>query len=232
MAIHDLELSAGQRTRGRPRAGEAPNPQQAEHYALRSFAAHGYDGASMRDIATAAGIDPALLSRRYGSKMGLWRATVNGVSERLERVYAEMRDIMDAPGPSASKVPEALRRFVEFNATIPDLACFFIDEITRPGERREYIVCRIWLPYLEATRPIIAAAGGYGSDSVAAGFSAFSLLGLVVLPQLMAPILDDQGRSRPDDTTEQIMASLMRQLHMPVARCSAPDPSPTAFPTI
>ncbi|MBL0923406.1 MAG: TetR/AcrR family transcriptional regulator [Sphingomonadaceae bacterium] len=40
--------------------------------ARRRFAAHGYDGASVRDIAADAGIDPALVIRYFGSKDALF----------------------------------------------------------------------------------------------------------------------------------------------------------------
>jgi AcrR family transcriptional regulator len=44
--------------------------------ARRRFAAVGYDGASVRDIAAGAGIDPALVIRYFGSKDGLFREAI------------------------------------------------------------------------------------------------------------------------------------------------------------
>jgi AcrR family transcriptional regulator len=40
------------------------------------FAEKGYDGASVRDIASAAGVDPAMIRHYFGSKATLFRATV------------------------------------------------------------------------------------------------------------------------------------------------------------
>jgi len=40
--------------------------------ARRQFAARGFDGASVRDIAGAAGVDPALIFRYFGSKQALF----------------------------------------------------------------------------------------------------------------------------------------------------------------
>lgn len=42
--------------------------------AREHFAAHGYQGATIRAIAAAAGIDPALVMRYYGNKEGLFAA--------------------------------------------------------------------------------------------------------------------------------------------------------------
>lgn len=40
--------------------------------ARRRFAAHGFDGVSVRDVARDAGVDPALIFRYFGSKQGLF----------------------------------------------------------------------------------------------------------------------------------------------------------------
>jgi AcrR family transcriptional regulator len=44
--------------------------------ACRLFAAKGYAGASTREIATAAGVNEALIFRHFGNKVGLFRAAV------------------------------------------------------------------------------------------------------------------------------------------------------------
>jgi len=41
--------------------------------ALAAFAEHGFHGATMRNIAQAAGVSPALLHHHFGGKEGLWR---------------------------------------------------------------------------------------------------------------------------------------------------------------
>lgn len=65
----------------------APPPRRRDAAATRAaildasrrrFAALGYDGASVRDIAAAAGIDPALVIRYFGSKEGLFREAIGG----------------------------------------------------------------------------------------------------------------------------------------------------------
>src|SRR5260370_39121140 len=39
-----------------------------------AFARHGFEGASLRGIAAAAGVDPALAAHHFGSKEALWEA--------------------------------------------------------------------------------------------------------------------------------------------------------------
>jgi len=71
--------------------------------ALRLFAERGPAAVTMRDIATAADVSPALLVRHYGSKDGLIAAVDNHVLETLESlltaVTAETAEV--GMGPSA-----------------------------------------------------------------------------------------------------------------------------------
>lgn len=46
--------------------------------ARRQFWARGYSNVSVRQIASAAGVDVALISRHFGSKLGLFQATLQG----------------------------------------------------------------------------------------------------------------------------------------------------------
>lgn len=46
--------------------------------ARRQFWAHGYSNVSVRQISAGAGVDVALISRYFGSKLGLFQATLDG----------------------------------------------------------------------------------------------------------------------------------------------------------
>jgi AcrR family transcriptional regulator len=51
--------------------------------ALEAFAERGFEGASLREIATACGVSHGLLNARFGSKLGLWTAAVEQGMDRL-----------------------------------------------------------------------------------------------------------------------------------------------------
>jgi AcrR family transcriptional regulator len=94
---------------GRPRqdeAGSGPGTQERIRLAARSeFAARGYDKTSVRGIAKAAGVDPALVHHYFGSKEDLFADTIelslepallvpqilgtgpDGIGERLVRYF-------------------------------------------------------------------------------------------------------------------------------------------------
>ena len=204
------------RGRGWPRASEAPDPHRVEDIALIAFATKGYDGTSLRDIALSAGVDPALVSRRFGSKLGLWRATVDALGDQLEEIYEAMRTALDQPAPFPKRCREALRLFVAFNCKMPALSHFFIREIERPGERRDLVTRRIWQPYLATMQPLLQEAIVNGVIiPMDCDYAPVSLLGVVAMPQLVRPLLDQELGINTQVAVDRIMASLMALFMVP-----------------
>jgi AcrR family transcriptional regulator len=124
---------------GRPRGRRPGGGDSREHIlaAARSrFAAHGYDRTRIRDVATDAGVDPALVHYFFKSKDGLFTAAMNlpfrpaeligpvlaqGVEGLGERLVRQVLTIWDDAGNRAALLgmlqsvgshPEALREFV------------------------------------------------------------------------------------------------------------------------
>lgn len=79
--------------------------------ALAAFAEHGFHGASMRDIATRAGVSQSLLHHHFGTKEALW----NLVGERISTDFLEFMAADLAPDvPADQAVPRALRRYMAY----------------------------------------------------------------------------------------------------------------------
>ncbi len=57
--------------------------QQLLHAARRRFAFDGYDATTVRDIATDAGVNVALINRYFSSKEGLFEACITSAGEKL-----------------------------------------------------------------------------------------------------------------------------------------------------
>lgn len=68
---------------------------------MRLFGERGPEGATVRDIAAAAGVSPALVVRHYGSKDGLREAVDNHVLRIFDVLLGELTDAPLGPGVAA-----------------------------------------------------------------------------------------------------------------------------------
>jgi TetR/AcrR family transcriptional regulator len=180
-----------------------------EHVAFQSFAIAGYDATSIRAVAARANIDPALISRRYGSKLGLWLATVDDVAASLKAVYRVMLEEMAGDGPFETRFRNALRHFVAFNCDMPELPNFFLNELQLTGGRRDYVTTAIWEPYLEVMQGLFDEANKHGMCRLNdRALAPASFLGLVVMPHLVAPALGAELAGDEASLVDRIMSSV------------------------
>lgn len=105
------------RGRGRPKGG-SDSRQRILAAAVEEFGELGYEGATIRSIATRAGVDPALVHHYFGTKADLF-ADAAGVPLRPDRVVP-----MILSGPR-EEVGERIVRFV--------LESFAREEVRRRG---------------------------------------------------------------------------------------------------
>ncbi|MEU4715966.1 TetR family transcriptional regulator [Micromonospora purpureochromogenes] len=122
-----------------------PDTRQAILAAARTtFAERGFDAASIRVIAAAAGVDPALVHHYFGSKEELFRATVeipldpaellpvvlaggvDGVGERLVRTFLGVWD-----SPAGKAAVALLRSAVNNDWTARLLREFLVTQVLR-----------------------------------------------------------------------------------------------------
>jgi AcrR family transcriptional regulator len=83
-------VTAAEPRRAGRRAGESRTREAILDAARSGFAEHGYDGVTIRGIAAAAGVNPALVHHFYGTKEGLFAAAMTlpvRPSEILTRAF-------------------------------------------------------------------------------------------------------------------------------------------------
>lgn len=106
--------------RDTPPKGRMPREQRQRQLiatAERVFARHGFEAASMEEIAREAGVDRALVYQYFGNKRGIYEACVNAALEELrERVIRAITGIEDASDAEAQRAVAAagIRVFFEF----------------------------------------------------------------------------------------------------------------------
>src|SRR5260370_41082909 len=78
-----------------------------------AFAQHGFEGASLRGIAAAAGVDPALAAHHFGSKQALWEAVIERLALYLGPYIFELRELQtQGEIPIRTHIETAFRQLI------------------------------------------------------------------------------------------------------------------------
>ncbi len=125
--------------RRRPQRRAADTRERIVAAALRAFAEHGFDGATTRAIADAAGVPQGLIAYHFAGKEALWRAA-------MDHIFGLLRGSLDARGAALAsadapaRLRELLRHFVRFSAAHPELHRLMIQEGKRDAARTRWLV--------------------------------------------------------------------------------------------
>lgn len=185
-----MAVNEAPKRRGRPRKAEQPKSVAILQAALAAFAKHGFESTNLRQIATEAGIDVALISHQFGSKQGLWMAVVDNIAERT---VPEFRSIAKGKA-AASSAGEILRltmaRMIDHLCDTPQLAMFFVNEVGEQNERFDYVYDRIVRPIHEILLPPIRAARESGDiKDIDPDFFFAAFTGAISMTVVMRPFI-------------------------------------------
>jgi TetR/AcrR family transcriptional regulator len=181
-------VSASRRA-GRP--ADRPGQQvraQLVAAARELFARHGFEGVSLRQVADAAGVTPAMVSYYFGGKQGLWRAVLEDYLEEALEGMLTMRDRIEAPGGLAVY----LARHTQLLAAQPWVAPLLFREVVLGGRPSAEFVARFPARLRELLRGAVERARDRGE--IAAGLDTdllvLSLLSAAVFPFLVRPLIE------------------------------------------
>ena len=146
-----------------PRRRSAPAPDRILSAALAAFAERGFDGATTREIAAAAGVPQGLVSYHFASKQALWEAAVARVFGELSVDLARAATVLRDVDP-ATRLRAVMKRFVRFSAAHPELHRFMVHEGSHDGPRLRWLLDRHIRPLFEASTALIRAAAP-GADA-------------------------------------------------------------------
>jgi AcrR family transcriptional regulator len=139
------------------RSQAAPAPERILSAALSAFAERGFEGATTREIAAAAGVPQGLVTYHFESKQALWEAAVDSVFAELARefggVVAALRDV-----DPVARWRAAMIAFVRFAARHPEMHCLMTHEGAHEGPRLRYLIDRHVLPLFEVSVSLIREA--------------------------------------------------------------------------
>jgi TetR/AcrR family transcriptional regulator len=154
-----LSRKSGRRGRGRP-SDNGPGGDLVLLQAARSaFARHGFEGATLRGIATSAGVDPALVAHHFGSKEALWEAVIEHMAQILVPLIAELRELQKKTQiPIRARLETALRQLIAATCEDPEVGMFISRIGAEQGEKLDLLIRKLILPYHDAFQPLLAEA--------------------------------------------------------------------------
>ncbi|WP_436535116.1 TetR family transcriptional regulator [Actinoplanes sp. HUAS TT8] len=159
--------------------------------ARRRFATGGYAATFIRDIASDAGVNVALIARYFGNKEGLFRACLAGSADELERDVAQDVAIDQLPMIMARHLTDA--RSEQYSARLMLL-------LRSSGDPRAE---EIRIATLHSFAERLAEAGG--STVLDAQFVVATMVGLTILRAAGVAPLADAGQ-------EELVTRLQRMI--------------------
>lgn len=143
------------------RADGAPNARDAIlSAALTVFAKHGFEGASLLEIANHAGTRHPVILYHFGSKELLWQAVINHIFNfgdlhvnRYRNVDAWTRDL-----EPLAVLKLVCRSFIHFAANNPERLALVIYELYGGSSRLQWLCETHFGPFYARLGPIIQAA--------------------------------------------------------------------------
>jgi AcrR family transcriptional regulator len=153
------------------------------------FLQYGFRAVSARQVASRAGVDPAMVQYYFASKRGLYLAMIDGVVAPLRELVEGMNLASDRPADLATFL-ELYMRVAAANPWVP--ALLIREVLPAEGELRRDVVGRVIRPMAGALRQAIvrAQADGRLDPSLRPEFVLITVLSLAMWPFLVRPLVE------------------------------------------
>ena len=206
--------SRGAMSRSSGREGSAALSQERIlDAAEQEFAAHGFAGARLREIAVGAGIQPALIHHYFADKHGLYEAVIRRAADQMST--ASWRVLETAKG-----VEDIVRGFidvmVDFSMAHQKLLAIMRSEVLSGAGVLVEIVREKTHTLLEAVVDIVKNLQGAGElrDDVEPREMVRAGLSLVLYPIVDAPVLEmllpeDASADSTNERRKRVIADLL-----------------------
>ncbi|MGW7071783.1 TetR/AcrR family transcriptional regulator [Streptomyces sp. NPDC054855] len=182
------------RPRGRPR-GNPPTREAIVSAARALFLERGYRGATLRAVAEAAGVDPALIAYHFGSKKGLF-------ADVMQFQCAHALAVDDVLGGDAATLPD---RLIDAVTGLWEDADF--RQLTAQGDQAAQVIRE----YLE--RELLARLVEFlgGRDATARATAVVTILGGLIYTRYLNP-LPTPAALTPSQTRQVLTPALRAAL--------------------
>ena len=179
---------------------------------MQVFSSRGFDGATTRDIAKAAGVALAALPYHFETKDALWRAAADRIFGALGAEFeARARGLEGAD--LRTRLQLLLREYVLFAASHPELHRFMLQQGTDPGPRLTWLVDTHVRPLFVAVRALFGEAQARGLLPAGRPEHLFyAMIAAAAMPYAVAPEYQQLTGDDPSEKTlvEEHVETLLR----------------------
>jgi TetR/AcrR family transcriptional regulator len=171
----------------RPKANDPKARGRIIKAAEELFAARGYAGTPIRDIAEAARVNPAMVHYYFGNKEGLYH-------QILENAAAEVRAELLRTAASGASAEERLAGFIstytDYIFSHPDLARILHRELLAGGTHLKEMVKQHYVTNYAIMREDMRAGARRGElRQLDVDLAPISLIGMIVIFQIAQPVI-------------------------------------------
>lgn len=162
------------------------------------FAARGYDGTAIRDIAKKAGVNGAMIHYYFGNKAGLYRSILEGAASKVRALLVETSSGSDSTKARLASFVDAYAAYI---LSHPDLARILYREMLTGGKHIMQIAQQYAVTNYTILRNTIADGVRSGElRSIDTDLAPISLMGMVVIFQFLRPIISVAlGKTKYDE---------------------------------
>lgn len=178
------------RTPGRPRADAGTEARdRLLRTAAELFAAHGFEGTSLKQVAVGADVTPAMVAYYFRDKAGLLEEVVlDGLGHVLDAVQA----VADDPEEQEPFVARLIKAWLRVINTHPWIPLIMVREvISRDTPLRDLVKRRFMARAVQIVPPRVARdiQQGWLRDDLDPVHTVLSILGMCVFPYIAEPLL-------------------------------------------
>ncbi|WP_413729948.1 TetR/AcrR family transcriptional regulator [Sodalis sp. RH22] len=197
--------------RGRRPGGRVSGREALLPVATRFFSRYGYEGASLRKIASEAGVDMALVARLFGSKSALWEAVLEYLLEKQRIHLAEIRDIDEhfSTNPENS-FRRFIRQLITISIDIPEFPSLLLNEAARGEVRLDHLLRYLVSPFRESCLPVIKQAIAHDIINGKQPEIIFALLISAISLPIITPGLISQGAEQSSSFLDDMADEAIR----------------------
>ena len=151
------------------------------------FAARGYDGTAIRDIAKTAGVNGAMIHYYFGSKEGLYRAILEAAASKVRALLVDTSSRADSTSDRLASFVDA---YAEYILNHPNLARILYREMLTGGKHIMQVAQKYAVTNYTLLRNTIAE-GVQGGElrPIDVELAPISLMGMVVIFQFLRPFI-------------------------------------------